>query len=280
MRHNAFMLRIVAPAFLAAMLLMAGCQQPTVVMGGKDRPAEETFDTVITLSPSAAEIISAKMNNQVLFGRPDNVSWPQSVLNVEVVADADGIDWERIKELNADLLVYEVSEVGPARAAEIEAQGIPTMKLEAKTFEDLADFVERLGSKLASETRAADYVDDLYKARANALAAPISPAPKVACVELVAAGRYKVHGPDTFLADIVRIAGGELIGPAGGGELDEAGVKALGADLIVASGGAEALSGGGQAVARVDASVAFRPGARVHDAISNLNAVFARIAAQ
>ena len=188
-------------------VVLAGCGPKARQFGGQ--PRTKAPPSVVSLSPSAAEIVAGNMDVRQLVGRTKADDFPSSVLQVPVVAEVKP-DFEAIKRLKPGLVVYDADLYNPADITRIEGMGAESFGVKAHTVEAFKKELFELASKLGSETNVSSYVDRIERERAAAAAEAPSPMPKIA---VAMAGGY-VAGTESFVADVVKIAGGVPVGPA------------------------------------------------------------------
>ncbi len=278
-----------APSLLLPLaLVLIGCGSKAQQVGGV--PRFGVPPKVVSLSPSTTEIIASDLDLRLLVGRTESDDYPKNVLAVPVVASVKP-DFEKIKASGATDLVYDADLYGPDDIKRIEAMGLRGFAFQAH---DLAGFEKELYSlsgSFGSETNVSGYVDRIERERGTAEGDPPSPKPKVAVV--LGGGDY-VAGTDSFVANIVRVAGGEPVGPKSG-KFDAASPEAMVAavpDVIVLATSKEAGARDLAAlkanprfsaspavkngrVAALNQDVVVRRGARVDTLIHQLHLAFA-----
>jgi iron complex transport system substrate-binding protein len=201
---------------------------------------------VVTLLPSATEIVCALGRESWLRGRSHECDFPPSVRQLPVLtapqlpADAPSgeidravksllsralsiykVDAERLASLAPDLIVTQsqcdvcaVSEADVIHALAEVAGGAPRIvSLAPKNLEDVLDDLGRVGAALDAREAAASLVAGL-RARIAAVSArvPSGPRPRVACIEWL----DPPMGAGNWVPELVALAGGEpLFGEAG-----------------------------------------------------------------
>jgi len=146
---------------------------------------------------------------------------------------------------------------------------------------------------LAWETRFNDYINRIQVERNAALADPYSPKPKVAILMPGPGGQDYICGTDSFLADVVKIGSGELVGPKSNqfSPLNAEALVALNPDVIIVNGSKADTSAVGlvlndarfktisavknQKVVPIDSDVLLRKGQRVDALIQAIHTVIA-----
>ncbi|MBI3721968.1 MAG: ABC transporter substrate-binding protein, partial [Fimbriimonas ginsengisoli] len=164
---------------LALCLALSSCNQR--IVGGTRR--SRTFNKVISLSPSATEVINSSLvAMRLLRGRTSACNYPpDSTANIEVVAGVKP-DYERIARIAPDLIVYDQSLYSPADEAKIKQLGAEVFVIRADRVDDFRLEVARLGSMLVSEPFASKYLDKIASATLAAKSQQPIPAPRVALI--------------------------------------------------------------------------------------------------
>jgi len=200
--------------FAALMALMAvGCQ-PTLQHVKVTRP-EKFYKSVVSLSPGTTEIVSSLSSPNLLKGKTAADNYPLTVPKageIPIVATVKP-DYEAITRVHPDLIVYDSSLYGPADVAKIKGLGFETYAIDADTVKEFINQLYVVGDKLGYGSQFQDYIlrieDESNKAKGD----PINPAPKVAILLAGNGGSPMIAGTKSFLADVVNLAGGELVGP-------------------------------------------------------------------
>lgn len=188
-------------------LLLSGCEGPQH-SGGYLHPKLPT--RVVSLSPSTSELLGIHLPMGALIGRTSSCNYPGNVTSAQVVGDVKP-NYEKITALKPDLIFYDTSLYNDQEVQKIKSLGVDTFPLDVDTLDVFFQYLDALGSRIDQPMKIAEYSDKVYTAREVAQSSPPNPKPRVA-VLLTGAG-YMVAGTKGFLADCVRAAGGEPIGP-------------------------------------------------------------------
>jgi iron complex transport system substrate-binding protein len=192
---------------LIAATVLGGCKptmQPGIKVGVR-KP-----NTVVSLSPSASELVSLCYPKMV--GRTSKDDYPPMLKNVEVVANIKP-DYEKIASLKPDFIVYDPSIYNAQDIEKLKALKIPLLTIDGDTVEEYIKSVYRLGQALQSEAGLMDYQIKLDQEISVCRSDPIKPVPKIAIVLNSPNTSQMVAGTKSFYCDVVRIAGGEPVGP-------------------------------------------------------------------
>lgn len=208
-RPKCGMPRAIYALLLLPAILATGCQN-TQVEGGLRRT--KVYTSVISLSPSVSEILANNAERRILKGGTASDNWPTG-LNLPVMASVKP-EFEKIAAASPDLIVYDDSLYGADQVAKLKSLGVETFVIDAKTVNDFTDQLYRIGSLLGCETNMSSYIERIRTSQKSAEGSPITPAPKVAIMLAGGGGsEHMIYGTKGFIADVVRIAGGTMVGP-------------------------------------------------------------------
>ena len=179
---------------------------------------------VVSLSPAVTEIIYALGAEELLVGRTDFCTYPPEVADIPSIGGISNLNIEKILSLNPDLVISG-SMVGKKVTDQMDAMGTPMVcVIEKPRFEALYDNITAIGHLVGKEHEA----DSLNKvlscellalSEADAIATrqPLKThssqltAPTCYYVVGFGAGGNFTAGGNTFINDIIRMAGGRNI---------------------------------------------------------------------
>ena len=174
---------------------------------------------VVSLSPAVTEIIYALGAQDMLVGRTDFCVYPDEASQVPSIGGISNLNIEKILSLNPDLVISG-SMVSRKVTDQMDAMGTPMVcVIEKPRFDALYDNISAIGHLVGKET-AADSLNALLHNRVNALEDSVSTSmpshhsdipPKVYYVVGFGAGGNFTAGGNTFINDIIRMAGGRNI---------------------------------------------------------------------
>jgi iron complex transport system substrate-binding protein len=215
--------------------LLAGCStetetvQPEEQSGAVDGNAEETMDdfgnTIIFDNPPQRIISLAPSNTEILFaiGAGDKVvgvtsydDYPEDVLDIEKIGDFNGINLERIIELEPDLVINYGDGVTEENERLLEA-GIQIAGFEPESIEEIRDTILRIGEMTGHKQEALELVDEMASKEEEILESIEGLEKKTVFYEiwhepLMAAG------PGSFIDQLISLAGGENVANDAEGE--------------------------------------------------------------
>ncbi len=165
---------------------------------------------VVSLSPAVTEIIYALGAQDILVGRTDFCEYPPEAQAIPSIGGISNLNIEKILSLDPDLVISG-SMVGKKVTDQMDQMGVPMVcVIEKPRFEALYDNIAAIG-KLVGREHEADSLNTLLKDRASQLPTTHYPLPTVYYVVGFGAGGNFTAGGNTFINDIIRMAGGRNI---------------------------------------------------------------------
>ena len=171
---------------------------------------------VVSLSPAVTEIIYALGAQDILVGRTDFCEYPAEALDIPSIGGISNLNIESIMSRNPDLVISG-SMVGKKVTDQMDAMGIPMVcVIEKPHFEALYDNIAAIG-RLVGREREADSLNSLMRERVKSLdtdtlrPSHTNELPKVYYVVGFGASGNFTAGGNTFINDIIRMAGGRNI---------------------------------------------------------------------
>jgi iron complex transport system substrate-binding protein len=205
------MIRWVAAGIAAAVVFLAGCAKAPAKPYGGELP-DLVYGRVISLSPNVTELITLVNADHKLVGRTSRCDYPDtpSLRATPIVANPNP-DMDKIIRLQPDLIIVDQNMVNPSYLEQFKRANIEVLVLKINSVKDWIAAVETIGNKLLMQKQASDVVDEAKTAMHLGETDPIVPKPKV----LIAmdAERPMAAGLQSYQADVVRVAGGEPVGP-------------------------------------------------------------------
>ena len=227
----------IKPIIMGFVLLLAACGGPQQRVATTDTVVDDYGRTVVvparpqrvvSLSPAVTEIIYALGAQELLVGRTDFCLYPDAAADIPSIGGISNLNIEKILSLNPDLVISG-SMVGKKVTDQMDAMGTPMVcVIEKPRFEALYDNITAIG-RLVGKTHEADSLCNALTARCNEelgmrneeLADSSNNStfniqhssftPKVYYVVGFGAGGNFTAGGNTFINDIIRMAGGRNI---------------------------------------------------------------------
>ena len=229
-RFTVYSLRFTMLAFV---LLLAACGQQsrqaqttdTVVDDyGRKVVVPTQPQRVVSLSPAVTEILFALGAQDLLVGRTDFCVYPDAALDLPSIGGISNLNIESILSLNPDLVISG-SMVGKKVTDQMDQMGVPMVcVIEKPKFEALFDNITAIGKLVNKEHEADSLIRVLYcelrnlrEADAIEESLPLKTqnlklkTPTCYYVVGFGAGGNFTAGGNTFINDIIRMAGGRNI---------------------------------------------------------------------
>jgi iron complex transport system substrate-binding protein len=223
----------VASLVALALVLCAGCVG-TLAPTSAGKPAR-----IISLSPSTTEILYGVGAFERVVAVSDYCTYPSEVAKLPRVGGWNNPNMEQIASLRPDLVVFSDAQAQFVKD-KVEAAGIRTLAVPSQTLEDAYKSIELVG-RAAGEEEAARLLLEQTRASVETvrLATERLPRRRVLCVVDRVPGTLRdlyTAGGDSFIAQLIRVAGGEPISPPtreGWGKMQKEAVVALDPDVVL-----------------------------------------------
>jgi iron complex transport system substrate-binding protein len=223
--------KLVSVTVIALVIGLAGCGcpapvtptvEPTLQSTAKPTPmpvtVEDDVGNIITLGVAPARIISlAPSHTETLYalGLGDRVvgvteycNYPPEAAEKPPVGSFATIDLEQVVGLEPDLVLattMHMAETVPA----LQDRGVTVFVIDPQSVSDVLDAIGRIGQITGSEEAAEALIADM-QARVDAVQEKIKDAPRPKVFWELGAELYTV-GPNTFIDDLITLAGGENV---------------------------------------------------------------------
>lgn len=279
LRHNPAMRLRMLLTLIVIVFASWGCQ-PQERVGGKPNPVK--INSFVSLSPSATEVVPGILFSPLLKGRTESCDYPAYVTRAPVVMKGVKPNYDMIASIKPDLVLYDPSLFSEEDIAKLEQMKLRTMPIGGDTLEDYYKSLYRVAALLNGEIVIQEYIDKIRAARGVALASATEPKQKVAIMISGDRGDHMIAGTKSFVADAVRAAGGDVVGPDSN-KFETLSVESLlgwAPNVVFVSGKAESILDDPRlkslpavqkkTVASVNSSVLLRRGGRVDKLIESL----------
>ena len=165
---------------------------------------------VVSLSPAVTEIMYALGAGNLLVGRTDFCAYPPEAENIPSIGGISNLNIEKILSLSPDLVISG-SMVGKKVTDQMDQMGTPMVcVIEKPHFEALYDNITTIG-RLVGKEKEADSLNALLRDRVSQLNTEHSTLNTCYYVVGFGAGGNFTAGGNTFINDIIRMAGGRNI---------------------------------------------------------------------
>jgi len=213
---------------LLLVLLLAACGQQSRQVQTTDTVTDDYGRTVVvpaqpqkvvSLSPAVTEIMFALGAQDLLVGRTDFCVYPDAAAKIPSIGGISNLNIESILALEPDLVISG-SMVGKKVTEQMDAMGTPMVcVIEKPKFEALYDNIKAIGNLVNKEAAADSLIENLKLKIENLLthndnsqfSTLNSQLPSVYYVVGFGEGGNFTAGGNTFINDIIRMAGGRNI---------------------------------------------------------------------
>lgn len=193
---------------------------------------------VVSLAPNLTEIVYALGAEHLLAGRTTHCTYPPAAQKLPAIGSYFRPDLERVLALRPDLCLAMADGTPPGFVRRLRGLGIRVEVLEPDNLPQLLRSIERLGHLLHQEQRAQQLVE-AARETVSALAASLPPlGQRPSVLVQIQARPFMAAGPETFLGELVRLAGGRSALPehARYVRLSEEAVLAMNPDVVLIAG--------------------------------------------
>ena len=165
---------------------------------------------VVSLSPAVTEIMYAIGAQDLLVGRTDFCVYPPEAESIPTIGGISNMSVERVLSMNPDMVICG-SMVNRKNADQIDGMGTPIVcVVEQPSFEGLYDNIAMIGRLVGRQDEANRLNDSLRRAVSSLPATDATPKSCYYVVGFGPAGNFTAGG-NTFINDIIRLAGGRNI---------------------------------------------------------------------
>jgi iron complex transport system substrate-binding protein len=224
-------------ALCVALLLMlcAGCGNVgPVAPSSAGKPAR-----IISLTPSTTEILYGVGAFDRVVAVSDYCSYPPGVEKLPRVGGWNNPNMEQIAGLRPDLVIFSDAQAQFVKD-KVEAAGIKTLAVPSQTLEDAYKSIELIGRATGDEEAARRLLEQArMSVETVRLTTERLPKRRVLCVVDRVPGTLRdlyTAGGDSFIAQLIRVAGGEPVSPPtreGWGKMQKEAVVALDPDVVL-----------------------------------------------
>jgi iron complex transport system substrate-binding protein len=164
-------------------------------------------DTIVSLAPSATEILYALGVGGRVVGVDVYSYYPEETKSVEVVGDFNGPDVEKIVALGPDI-IFCGNTLQDEQIGDLENLGMTVVATEAVAFEDIQKSITMMGEILGKQAEAQSVIDNINAAIDDAKQNAPTEAPTVYYAMSYGDMGNWTSGPGSFINSMIEIAGG------------------------------------------------------------------------
>ncbi len=204
------------------LLTLSGCKAPTTPQAngetyplvltdsfGREVTIPEQPESIVSLAPSSTEILFALDLGDKVIGVTEVCDYPQEALAIEKMGGFQGVDVEKIIAADPDLIIAD-SLTTKEVVEQLESLGFPVLAIRAASVEEMLEHIELIG-KAANVNEKADEVIAGLRARIDAVSQKVQDINEedrpLVFYEVWHDALMSV-GPNTFIHDVIEIAGG------------------------------------------------------------------------
>jgi len=174
------------------------------------QPAER----IVSLAPANTEIVFAVGAGDKLMAGTSYDDYPEAAKDLPKVGDFSNPSVEKIASFNPDL-VLATGGIQAGLLKKLEKLGMQVYVLEPKTYDAVMRTITNVGQLTGTSDQATTVVDGMQKAKDDVQAAVGSLDPAATFLEIYSKP-LMTAGTDTFIDDMIRIAGGTNLGAMAG----------------------------------------------------------------
>lgn len=164
-------------------------------------------DTIVSLAPSATEILFALGVGDRVAGVDVYSYYPEETKDIEVVGDFNGPDVEKIVALEPDI-IFCGNTLQTEQISDLENLGMTVVATEAVAFEDISKSITMMGDILGKQAEAQVVIAGINAAIDEATANAPAEAPTVYYAMSYGDMGNWTSGPGSFINTMIEIAGG------------------------------------------------------------------------
>ena len=166
MKSNRFFALLLALAMLLSMSALAESVTLTD-MTGHEITIDEPVTRIVVLQPSDAEILCALGAQDTIVGRGTYVDYPETILDVPVVASGSNTNIEEILALNPQVVVMTTMSQTEEQIAALEQAGVKVVVSSAQDIAGVYTAITLLGELVDKNDEAAALIADMKAAFAD-----------------------------------------------------------------------------------------------------------------
>jgi iron complex transport system substrate-binding protein len=203
-------LLLIILCWMAAGVTMFGPRQ------GRDRsdaPLPDRVDRIVSLAPNITEILFAIGLGNEIAGVTLDSDYPPDAAEKPKVGTFWQPDIEAVIAVRPDLVITLGFEQQKNLAERLRRIGYNSMTVNIEKVSDLFAAIEKIGTAVGRQLQANELISRI-RAKLQQLASLVDAGPKVRVLWVVQREPLRVAGRDTFVNEMIELAGGEnAIGP-------------------------------------------------------------------
>jgi iron complex transport system substrate-binding protein len=179
---------------------------------GTEVAIDDQPERVISLTPATTELMFALGEGDRLVGRTDFDDYPPEATELPAVATFSGVLIEQVVDLEPDLVIAGGNNFTPAGDVErMRELGVPVLVIYGQDLDGVLADMELVGRAVGSADQAEEIVADI-NARIDEVGAALADQERPSVFYEIGYGpEIYAPAPDSFVADMVSLAGGEPV---------------------------------------------------------------------
>lgn len=165
---------------------------------------------IVSLAPNITEILFALQLDDQIVGVTSYCDYPAAALTRERVGDTLAPNLERIIARRPDLVIVSTSSQLEALTRQLDQLAIPVYVTSPRTIRDILTTIRQVGEITGQTARASELTREM-ETRIRRIENRVGMLPAVRVLYALQVNPLISAGRETFLNDLIRIAGGESI---------------------------------------------------------------------
>lgn len=195
------------PLVLLAAILVAACDS---LSQSEPAPATTESPRLVSLAPHLTELVFAAGAGKHLVGAVAYSDYPEAARDVTRVGDAFNLDYERIAELEPDLVLAWQGGTPATVIARLQEMGLEIVTVRTASLEDVAEGLVKIG-ELAGDARLARSLADTYRAALREEYRDDVEAGRIRVFYQVSLEPLYTPGAPHFISELITLCGGRNI---------------------------------------------------------------------
>jgi iron complex transport system substrate-binding protein len=179
---------------------------------GTELTLEAEPERVVSLTPATTELLFALGDGEKVVGRTEFDNYPPEVVDIPAVAAFTGVLIEQVVDLEPDLVIAGGNNFTAAGDVQrMRDLGIPVMVVYGQDLDGVMADIELVGQAVGSEAEAEEITAQIQERIDEVTGAVAELEHPSVLYEIGYGPEIYAPAPDSFVADMVNLAGGEAI---------------------------------------------------------------------
>jgi cobalamin transport system substrate-binding protein len=173
---------------------------------GEEWTFEEEPNRIISLAPSHTEILFALGLDEKIVGVTSFADYPEAALEKDKIGDVQGINLERIIELEPDL-VLNYGFTDNEELSRLKEAGIKVLGFEPETIDEVIQTIKKIGQITNTEKQADEIITDMENKR-DEIVKKVEGLEKKRVFYEIWHEPLMAAGPGSFMDELITLSGG------------------------------------------------------------------------